>query len=478
LTRLWANWITLTGSVITTMAGMSILLYFIIDALAPSKNPYSSAFFVFALPALFVLGLLIIPVGLWIDRRRRKRAAAGESDPIVEAFEKALRDRTARKRILFLAVATTINLALLGFAGQQTIQYMDSPKFCGTSCHTVMQPEWHAYNRSPHSEVACVECHIGPGTGSYVKAKMNGVGQMWAMLTNSYHRPIATPVEHVRASKDTCEHCHSKRWAGNQLKLYPHYKTDEKNSPAFNAFVLHLGGQDPRSGKWQGIHSHTNPDMEIRYRPLDEKRTKIGEIQVFEKGRLTATYAAPGQKVAASEPRTMDCLDCHNRATHRFDAAPKDAIDRALHEGQLDLKVPFLAQVATDLLGRPDVPRPTAEAFFKKELVAAYHEKHPEVTLAGEPLDRTAHTLAELYKLNVYPEMKLAFGSYRSNATHAGTDDGACLRCHDNEHEAKLADGSTKKLSKDCDLCHERVAMDEDPSKLEDTLQLLLPKAD
>ena len=40
--------------------------------------------------------------------------------------------------------------------------YMDSPQFCGQSCH-VMHPEYTAYKVSAHSHVDCVECHIGSG---------------------------------------------------------------------------------------------------------------------------------------------------------------------------------------------------------------------------------------------------------------------------------------------------------------------------
>jgi hypothetical protein len=63
----------------------------------------------------------------------------------------------------YVALATVINLLIIGTASYRGVEYMDSPNFYGTTCHTVMAPEYTAYQNSPHAHVACVECHIGPG---------------------------------------------------------------------------------------------------------------------------------------------------------------------------------------------------------------------------------------------------------------------------------------------------------------------------
>ena len=52
---------------------------------------------------------------------------------------------------------------------------MDSTTFCGQTCHTVMQPEFSAYQNSPHARVECVQCHIGPGAGWFVRSKLSGL---------------------------------------------------------------------------------------------------------------------------------------------------------------------------------------------------------------------------------------------------------------------------------------------------------------
>lgn len=474
LPRLWANWITLLGSVIAVVAAMTVGLFLLIDLIAPIKNAYTGGLVMVALPMLAAVGLLLVVAGLWIDRRRARRHGAPPR-AVENAFAMALEDRSARNRVIFAAAVTLAIVGAVGWAAQGSMRFMDSPQFCGRSCHTVMQPQWDAFRRSPHAHVECVSCHIG--SSSYLNAKVNGVGQMWKVATRSYHKPVTMPVERLLSSKQTCEHCHSARWVGNRLKLYPHFQPDRDNTPAFNALMLHVGGPNPRTGKWDGMHWHANPDVEVRYQFLDEKRDKIGTIDVYAQRQRVASYVLPGATGKVLGVRTMDCVDCHNRPTHVFDASPKAAIDRALGAGMLSAKVPFLAQVGAALLARADAPRDGAEAFFRREIVESYRREHPDVALVGHQADAPAKVLAELYRLNVYPALALGWGVYRSQLEHGdGTESVGCFRCHDNTHEARLADGSKKTLGQDCDSCHERIAVDEDPAKLDATSKLALPK--
>jgi hypothetical protein len=461
LPKLWTNWITLLGSVLTTLAGLALGLFIVVDLAAPGKNPYTSSFFILALPLWFGVGLLLIPLGLWLNRRQNPVAPG----LVEKAFETALQDKTARNRILFVAALTVVNVMFLGFAGKASIEYMDSPKFCGTACHTVMQPEWSAYQQSPHANVACTECHIGAGTTSYLAAKVNGVGQVLKLATSSYHRPILPPAP---LHADTCTGCHSKRVIGDKLKIYPHYKADKDNTPIYNALVLHVGSS--RSGEARGIHRHANPDVEITYQLLENAR--IGTVTLREQGKLVGEYRVPSTHDKPLGERRMSCLDCHNRPTHIFDASPAAAVDRAIAAGRLDPKIPNLAQISAELLTRSDGRRADAEAFFTSQVSEAYRAK--QLAITGEQAAATGKVLAEIYRMNVYPELNLGWGTYRSNLGHQG--DGGCFRCHDNEHVMKQADGSEKKLSQDCDSCHERVAVDEDPKNLDDTTKLLLPR--
>ena len=95
----------------------------------------------------------------------------------------------------------------------------------------------------------------------------------------------------------------------------------------------------------------------MRYESLDAKRSVIGKIEVFEGGKLVRTYLPPESDTESSEEsprvhevRTMDCIDCHNRPTHRFDPSPSRAIDIAFRDHRLDAGTPFLKAVALPLL--------------------------------------------------------------------------------------------------------------------------------
>ena len=75
----------------------------------------------------------------------------------------------------------------------QAYEFTDSVQFCGQLCHTVMHPEFTAYQASPHARVACVDCHVGSGAGWYVKSKLSGARQVYYTALGTYPRPIPTP---------------------------------------------------------------------------------------------------------------------------------------------------------------------------------------------------------------------------------------------------------------------------------------------
>jgi len=49
----------------------------------------------------------------------------------------------------YVGVATVLNLLIVGTASYRGVEYMDSVNFCGKTCHTVMDPEYTAYQNSP-----------------------------------------------------------------------------------------------------------------------------------------------------------------------------------------------------------------------------------------------------------------------------------------------------------------------------------------
>jgi len=479
--RLWANWITLLGTVTTTISSLGIIVFALIETFGVRSNPYSGIFAMLFL-MMFVGGLLLIPIGFFVDRwMKRRHAAAGvtsQPDPIIQAFILAIREPRARKLILFVGALTVVNVVLVAIGGVRAINYMDTPQFCGAACHTPMEPEWTAYKRSPHQNVQCVECHIGPGGGALIAAKLNGMHQLLGVVLNNYHRPIPAPVAHMRSNAETCENCHSPaRYIGDVPKMMPHYKPTVDNAPSFNVLIDHVGGLDARSGKYTGIHSHLAPNRSVVYEYLDEKRTQIGKITVMEDGKVKTEYVLPGDEghAKALGTRTMECTDCHNRPTHRFDGTARQAVDKALWSGELDNKQPYLAKVATELLEKANVPSEGAEAYFKFAMNGAYAALDQKPVPAD--LDKAAVAVAHIYTRNVFPKMNVTWNTYPDRIGHyTETDNDAvgCLRCHDGKHQATLADGRIKKMDKSCDLCHAAIETGVAPDKFEDAVKQMV----
>ncbi len=107
-----------------------------------------------------------------------------------------------------MLVATIVNFLVVSVASYRGAAYMDSPQFCGQSCH-VMHPEYTAYKISPHSHVACVDCHIGSGANAYFAAKVNGTKQLLEVrrLTPSRTlRPSSFPTPDSNRFR-RCETC-------------------------------------------------------------------------------------------------------------------------------------------------------------------------------------------------------------------------------------------------------------------------------
>ncbi len=478
LPKLWTNWITLFGAVVTSVSAVAIVTALAVDFTSSGLNPYAAAIVFLVMPALFALGLILIPIGLYRDRKRkRKQGVVGvQVDPVLEGLTRAMANPIARKRVLFVLLMTTLNVFIVATVTHKAITFMETPKFCGTVCHTVMQPEYEAYIRSPHSRVECVGCHVGSGAVSAAKAKLSGLRQLWGVATGTYKRPIETPVHGLRPARETCEQCHQPaKFTSPRLGFRVRYKDDQKNTPQVTAMMFPVGGEDPGSKQFQGIHWHVSNRFQVRYEAMDPRRQIIGKIQKLDNGKVVEEWLPPPEQGGSVvEVRTMDCVDCHNRPTHIYDGPPEKAINRALSEGLLDRSVPWLHQMGLAALKDAFPPRETADEYFRSALDRGYQSQHPAEKPTPEKLEAAGRGLATLYRRNVYPQMKITWNNYRSNIGHGGPDPGnvktECFRCHSGDHKTK--DG--RELSSKCESCHEVIAKDEVPEDLPDEIRPFL----
>jgi hypothetical protein len=461
------NPISLAGGAITSASGITIIGYWLVELFGrPNDNPYLGIIFFLLLPALFILGLLLIPVGVFW--RRRKLLKAGQ---IPAAFPKIdFNDRIFRHGIDIVLIATIANLLIVSLASYRGAAYMDSPQFCGQSCH-VMHPEFTAYKISAHSHVACVDCHIGAGAESYVRAKVNGTKQlvevtfhpiagMAPKLIPDYPTPIDSPVRNLRPARDICEGCHTPaRFIGEKLLVKSTFADDEKNTETQSVVVLHLGGRDSLS-HLTGIHGvHLG---HIEYVATDPTRTKIPWVQKRnDDGSVTEfAIAAAGGGIPQGERRVMDCIDCHNRAAHTFVTA-EDALNRAMAEGAISPELPWVHKEGLELLKATYGSEDEARAKIPEQLTAFYRSGHPEVLAAkADAIKAAGDQLATLYSQNVFPLMKVTWGTHPNHIGHMSYP--GCFRCHDGDHAAK--DG--KSITQDCAACHNLLAVDEAKPKV------------
>ncbi|MGB6689459.1 MAG: NapC/NirT family cytochrome c [Terracidiphilus sp.] len=450
------NPISLAGGAITTASAITTVAFWLAETFGRfTVNPYLGLIFFFVLPILFVLGLLLIPVG--VLQRRRKLKAAGQIPGVFPKID--FNDRIFRHGVDIVLMATIANLLIVSIASYRGAAYMDSPQFCGQSCH-VMNPEYTAYKISPHSHVDCVECHIGSGVGSYFAAKVNGTKQLLEVSFNRYPRPIESPVRNLRPARDICESCHTPaRFVGEKLLVESSFADDEKNSETQTVVVLHLGGVDSLS-HLSGIHgTHLG---HIEYIATDASRTTIPWVQKRNADgseTVFATAAARGA-IPRGERRVMDCVDCHNRAAHTFMTA-EDALNRAMAGEAISADLPWVHKEGLELLKANYATGDEARTRIPAALMAFYRAKYPDVLQTKAPLVQAAgEELATLYSQNVFPEMKMTWGTHPNNIGHMSYP--GCFRCHDGDHVSK----SGASITQDCSACHNLLAVDESKPKV------------
>ena len=459
LPLLWGNWISMTGTTIATAAGNAFLVIFLVDLVSGGANQYVLTAGYLGMPPLFVVGLCLVAAGVW---RQRRLGNKEQDQPIAKAVALVLQHQGSRRRVTFVILATVLNLTLVSLAAYKGVTYMNTTEFCGKLCHSVMAPEHAAYQRSPHARVPCVDCHIGEGASWFARSKLSGLRQVWATATGDFARPVPAPVRHLRPARETCEKCHwPRKFHGERMLVRHLYKSDEKSTRTTNVVRLNVGGQNKRTGKYEGIHWHVAPNVRIEYEALDPGRKSIGKVVMTQDGKTT-TYLAPKDKRGGRvhERRVMDCVDCHNRPTHIYDPSPEVALDQALARGKLDRTLPFIRREGIKLLKTKIEDPQRAAARFDQTLAEFYRKSFPKVAASKKAaIARAAKELGWIYRRNLYPNMNITWGTYPSHLGHRQTTEG-CFRCHDDEHIARSDED--KVIRQDCDICHEVMAEEEE----------------
>jgi hypothetical protein len=456
LVLLTSHWITMAGVTLVTLAGFSWLFVLPANVSGHVQNPYIGLLIFIAIPAVFFAGLLLIPIGIALSRRKAGAGLANRMD----------RDAAWRRAGVFFVVMTLANIVIGSQLSYRAVQHMDTVQFCGQSCH-VMKPEFTAHQFAPHAAVSCASCHIAPGAGGWLKAKMSGTRQLMAVTFNTFPRPIESAMESDRLvpSADTCEQCHAREMRiGSVLRVFSEFTDDEKNTPTQTVLTMLVGG-----GRFGGIHgAHMGPGVRIRYAASDKKRQTIPwvEYRNTETG-ATRTYLAGDAKPESVRPLPifeMQCVDCHNRPAHSFEL-PGRAVDKAMARGDIPVGLPFVKKTGVALLKASYASDSDAAQKIPAGLSAFYRAKYPDVaSQRAAAIQGAGQALLAIYRHNVFPDLKVTWGTYPNDLGHV--DDPGCFRCHDDSHAA----ADKKTIPQDCNTCHNALAVEEASPEILKTL--------
>ena len=453
------NRLSQAGIVVTTASAITLLTFYTTEFFGVRVSPYVGIITYLILPAVFVLGLLLIPAGIWHKFHGEKLAGRLPGEyPQIDLSSPKLRET-----ILFLMVMTGVNLALFLTVTYRGVHYMDSVQFCGLTCHSVMQPEYIAYLNSPHARVGCVECHIGPGAPWFVRSKLSGSWQVISVNFNLYPRPIPTPIESLRPSRETCEQCHwPLKFHGDKLVVKSQYEEDESNSLSKTVLLMHTGGIDRLTGKPQGNHGvHLQPGASIEYVATDHQRLEIPYVRYQQSSGEVIEYVSdvadkPLEALRAMPQRQMDCMDCHNRPTHTYEM-PGPAINTAMAAGMIDPSLPYVKKKGMELLQEKYGSHEEAVGRIQAGLREFYQKEYLELFSSPNlTVEQAADALVEIYSRNVFPPMNISWGTYQNNLGHEAFP--GCFRCHGGLHNT--ADGA-RSIPSDCDTCHNLLAVGE-----------------
>jgi len=445
------NYTSFIGLAIAAAGLTSFLLLVLMELSGTADNPYTALVTYIFVPSVLAFGLILTLTGALFERRRRRRMPDAEltAFPVLD-----FNDRHRRRRALAVLFVAFIFLFMSAFGSYRAYEYTESVAFCGQACHSVMKPEFVAYNASPHARVACVECHVGGGPEWYVKSKFAGMRQLWAVTFHSYDTPIHTPVANLRPANDTCAKCHwPEKFHGDVIRVFDHYNYDETSSLDRTRLLVKVGGGSVKGGPVGGIHWHMNVANEITYVPADAQRQIIPWVRMKDSDGVVTEYTAKDtklspQQVRDGEHRKMDCIDCHNRPTHIF-LTPNNAVDQSISSGKLDISLPFMKAKAVEALNRPYATEDEAvgaiaaflDEYYRTNYANLYNDKHDSITGAIAEVQR-------LYRTYFFPEMKTDWSSHANNVGHLNSQ--GCFRCHDGQHFSPEG----KVIRNECNVCH------------------------
>jgi hypothetical protein len=452
-----SHWLSMLGLFLVVTALVSWLVILPIQGRG-GPNPYIGIVVFVVIPILFVAGLLLVPLGIYLARRRIHDSLGGEA---------TIEPGVAWRRLgLFFGVTALVNALVVSLVTYRAVHQMETVQFCGQTCH-VMTPQAKAHPVSAHARLACVECHVGEGARGWFESKAAGTRQLFEVAFDSYPRPVPSPLASGRLvpTRETCEHCHNpEQFAPARLRVISRFAEEEANTETQTVLTMMVGGS-----RYGGIHGkHYGPGVEIRFAAADAQREKIPwvEYRNTNTGETRVYQTDAGGSVSSAPKIRMQCVDCHNRPAHTF-SPPDRALDAGFAVGMLPTTLPYLKKTGMEALKATYASSEEAARRIPETIEGYYKQSHPEIYASrGADVKNAARHVAEIYSRNVFPDLKVTWGTYRNDIGHETSP--GCFRCHDEQH----ATSEGKTITMDCAACHEAIAVEEASPEVLKTLGL------
>jgi hypothetical protein len=188
----------------------------------------------------------------------------------------------------------------------------------------------------------------------------------------------------------------------------------------------------------------------VEYLATDETKETIPYVKVTRANGEVREFTTPDatpETTRTATRRTMDCVDCHNTVGHPIAPTPEQAVDRAMAAGQISRDLPYARREGVRLMKSSYANADAAAAAIDREFRGFYRSQGAAVD--EESVTRSVAALQAVYRRNIFPAMKVTWGSYPDNRGHLTST--GCFRCHDGSH-ADATTGAT--ISAECELCH------------------------
>ncbi|MFC1563455.1 cytochrome c3 family protein [candidate division KSB1 bacterium] len=460
------NFITFSGVI---LAVISVCIFWALYLLAGSGliqvGSYFGLVLYVVLPVPFGIGLVLIPLGMYLNRKAVREKIGERRLPVID-----LNNERHRHAAMIFSIGTIFVGFFVFFVSYQGFHYTESTEFCGKLCHSVMKPEYITYSNSPHAKVPCVHCHVGAGADWYARSKLSGLYQVYATILDKYPRPIETPIKNLRPARETCEECH---WPGRLFpareRRFNHYLSDEENRLWTIKMIVEIGGSTSDIDSHPGSHWHIHEDVKVEYIATDEKRFEIPWVRL--------TYLTTGEEIVFQsedspiepeklpdyEIRTMDCIDCHTRPSHSY-KSPKKAINEYMFSKRISTELPEIKMIGVEYLNGEYTAQDSGAAEIRKKTVDYYSENYPDLAVEmSSEIREAADALAEIYLNNYFPSMKSSWAEYPDHIGHLNFP--GCFRCHNGNHVTS----DNRVITHECNSCHIIVSQGDEIAEFRET---------